>query len=214
MTAPRWEFGVEPLPQTVRLAAVMRRVTSAALALEGEEPGIEGLIERLEQAERELAARLPADLSPRIGPEPADDQRVYVQHARHVGAYNPGFPEYTITVDGPRANGTVHFPLAFEGPPGVVHGGFLAVFFDCVIQHHNCEVGVAGKTTDLSLQFRRPTPARRDLTFEIQRTADPRRITSQASLALEGKVLCRVTMEAVAGDRTNLPAVSPRRPAR
>ena len=32
----------------------------------------------------------------------------------------------------PHASGTVTFPLVFEGPPGVVHGGVLATFFDCV----------------------------------------------------------------------------------
>ena len=100
----------------------------------------------------------------------------------------------------------------FEGPPGLVHGGVLATFFDSVIQHHNCDVGVAGKTTSLLVEYRRPTPIEVPLRFEIDRTADARRITSRAELWRGDEALCHATMEAVAGDLSRLPSVSPRRP--
>ena len=103
------------------------------------------------------------------------------------------------------------FPIAFEGPPGVVHGGFLAVFFDCVIQHHNCDLGVAGKTTSLSLRYRRPTPLTKELQFEISRATADDRIVSTGQLTLDGDLLCEARMEAVAGNRAALPQVSPRR---
>jgi hypothetical protein len=87
----------------------------------------------------------------------------------------------------------------------------LAVFFDCAIQHHNCDYGTAGKTTALNIEYLRPTPILRTLQFEIERASDARRITSRASIELDGSVLCRATMEAVVGDRSRLPEVSPRR---
>ena len=63
----------------------------------------------------------------------------------------PCFPEYDDHGRRrSRASGTVTFPIVYEGPPGIVHGGFLAVFFDSVMQHHNCDVGVAGKTTAMA----------------------------------------------------------------
>ena len=117
-------------------------------------------------------------------------------------------------MEGEHASGTVSFPLIFEGPPAIVHGGFLAVFFDCVIQHHNCDYGTAGKTTALNIEYLRPTPILRTLQFEIERASDARRITSTAWIELDGSVLCRATMEAVAGDRSRLPEVSPRQPRR
>jgi hypothetical protein len=206
-----WTFGVEPLPQTLVLAGLLRRVAGLATALEAEHPAVEQLTRDLQRAERELDAAVPRDPAPRVGQGAGLDRRVYLDHARDVGAYNPGFPEYAITVTGERATGTVSFPLAFEGPPGIVHGGVLATFFDCVIQHHNCDVGVAGKTTSLFLEFRRPTPLLTVLDFEIDRLAEDRRITSEARLLAGGEVLCQAVVRAVAGDRSKLPAVSPRR---
>jgi len=207
----RWVFGAEPLDETQQLAAVLRRLTSLALAQETPSPTVRALIERLAEAERSLAEEVPASPVARVGANAGGDGRVYLDHARDIGSFNPSFPVYEMTVDGDTARGSVEFPIVYEGPPGIVHGGFLAVFFDCVIQHHNCEVGVAGKTTDLQLRYRRPTPLLTRLDFDIVRTVDGDRIESNARLLLGEKVCAEARMLAVAGDRANLPVVSPRR---
>jgi hypothetical protein len=209
-TPAPWNFGVEPLAQSLEVGPLLRRIAGLVEALDREEPAVAQLVEDLQAAERALAARVPPDPMPRIGLDASDDQRPYVDHARHIGAHNPCFPDYEIVVDGRRATGTVTFPLAFEGPPGVVHGGVLATFFDCVVQHHNCDVGVAGKTTSLLIEYARPTPLDTVLTFEIDRETDRRRITSRARLALGADTMCTATMQAVAGDRSRLPHVPPR----
>lgn len=207
-----WTFGVDPLPQTVRAAAQLRRVTGLLLALEEPDPKLDELLDALEQAERFLSARAPAATAPpRVGAAADGDGRAYIDHSRHIGGYNPCFPEYRISVDGDEASGTVNFPLAYEGPPGYVHGGFLAVFFDCVIQNHHCDVGVAGKTVTLDLRYRRPTPLHRDLRFTVTRSAAGRRLHSTGRLLDGDELLCEATMEAVKGDRAKLPPVAPRR---
>ncbi|HEY7070051.1 MAG TPA: hypothetical protein VH479_08060 [Acidimicrobiales bacterium] len=206
-----WTFGVAPLRQTADAAALLRRVTGLLLAAEAEDPAVDQLITDLARAEAALAARVPGDAPPRVGPAAAGDGRVYLDHARDIGAYNPCFPEYDLTVDGDHARGTVAFPLAYEGPPGVVHGGFLALFLDCVVQHHNCDVGVAGKTTSLTLRYRRPAPVATPLAFTVDRSVHDGRIHSTAGVSLDGRVLCEAEVDAVAGDRSNLPEVSPRR---
>jgi hypothetical protein len=205
-----WVFGNEPLPQMLTLAPMLRRLTGTLLSLEVEDEAVAQLIEHLAATEQALAGRVPLDLRPRVGPEADLHQRLYLDHGRDIGSFNPCFPDYQIQVEHQLASGTVSFPLPYEGPPGCVHGGFLALFFDCIIQHHNCEFGVAGKTTSISVDYRRPTPLLRSLQFEIQRNSDDRRITSTAKIELEGTVLCQAVIEAVAGDRSRLPEVLPR----
>jgi acyl-coenzyme A thioesterase PaaI-like protein len=210
----RWTFGVAPIPQALVLAPLLRRVAGMVQSLERDDPAVAQLVEHMRAAERALAARVPTDPTPRLGLDAPVDRRVYVDHARDIGAYNPCFPEYEITVDENHASGEVTFPLVFEGPPGVVHGGVLATFFDCAVQHHNCDVGVAGKTTSLLVEFHRPTPLDVRLRFEIDRDTHVKRITSRVRLYQGDAVVCTATIEAVAGDVTRLPAVSPRRPSR
>jgi hypothetical protein len=209
----RWTFGESPLDETTRLAAVLRRLAGLVLAQETPSPQVRQLTGQLLAAERALAAEVPVSPVPRVGADADGDGRVYLDHARDIGSFNPSFPVYEMTVDGDAASGSVEFPIVYEGPPGLVHGGFLAVFFDCVIQHHNCDVGVAGKTTDLELRYRRPTPLLTPLAFAIERTATADRIESSARLMNGAKVCAEARMRAIAGDRSALPPVSPRRSA-
>jgi hypothetical protein len=189
----------------------VRRLSALVLQMETPSDVVAELNAALEQAEARLAALAPANSRPRIGAEADGDGRVYLDHSRDVGAYNPVFPTYSIAVDGNRASGRVAFPLLYEGPPGLVHGGFLAVFFDQVIQQHNCDVGQAGKTTRLEVRYHAPTPLLAELRFEVERNVEDRRIESTARL-FAGDVLCAsATVRALAGNFAALPAFSPRR---
>ncbi|HVH20671.1 MAG TPA: hypothetical protein VNF72_20445 [Myxococcota bacterium] len=207
----RWTFGVEPLPQSREIADLVRRVAGLVLALEAPHAALERLAAALRSAEQELREHAPADATPRVGGHADSDRRAYIDHSRDIGAFNPCFPEYEIRIDGDRASGTVSFPIVFEGPPGVVNGGVLATFFDLVVQHHNCDVGVAGKTTSIAVRYRRPALLLRELTFEIERAVSDGRIVSTARLREGDFVLCEAEVRAVAGDLAALPAVSPRR---
>jgi len=208
---PKWTFGVAPLPEVVELAEELRELTSVVLALETAPEALRALTEQLRAARTALARDLPADLAPRIGPDPDPGQRVYMDHSRDVGDFNPCFPLYSLAVADNRADGEVEFPLCYEGPPGIVHGGFLAVFFDLVLQQLNCDLGVAGKTVSIAMRYRRPTPLLRRLRVTARRTVDGDRIHSEGELYDGDELLCSAEMSAVAGRVENLPAVSPRR---
>lgn len=212
MASERWSFGEQPLDQTRELAVVLRDLMGTALGLEHDSADLAHAITELRALQERLAAAGPADLRPRIGAAPRDEQRVYLDHSRDIGEYNAAFPRYEITVADDRAEGTVTFPVIYEGPPGVVHGGFLAVFFDCILQHLSCDMGRAGKTRDLHVRYRRPTPILTELQFRATRTVTDETIDFTAELCDGDTVVCTAEMRAVLGNRANLPAVSPRRP--
>ena len=168
---PAARFGEAPLAQTVAAAGAIRRLGDLLLSLEHPHPTVDAIVAQIGEWESELSAAVPPDSTPRIGVDEAGAQRVYLDHATDIGAFNPCFPEYRFDrLDGETASGRVAFPLVYEGPPGLVHGGFLAVFFDCVIQHQNCVVGLSGKTRSLQVTFRRPTPVLTELRFDISRS--------------------------------------------
>jgi len=199
------KFGEAPLAQTVEAAGAMRRLSSLLLSLEHPHPAVDAMLAKFAEWEGELAAAAPADNAPRIGEIADDPRRVYLNHATDIGAYNPCFPEYRFDqLDPEKAGGAVCFPLVFEGPPGLVHGGFLGVFFDCVIQHHNCVTGLSGKTRSLLVTFRRPTPVLTELRFEIVRSQVERGIASTARLLLDGEVLCAGEVDTLASQPEKL----------
>ena len=198
-------FGEQPLPQTVAAAAALRRLTGMLLSLEHEHPTVDAMVAQIDQWERELASAAPPDLTPRIGPQSTDTQRVYLDHAFDVGAYNPCFPEYTFDrLEADTASGHVTFPVVYEGPPGLVNGGFLAVFFDCITQHQSCAAGRTGKTRSLTVTFRRPTPVLVELGFDVVRAEADGRVTSTARLLLRDEVLCTGEFSTVASSPDKL----------
>jgi hypothetical protein len=184
-------FGEQPLPQTVAAAGALRRLAGILLSLEHPHPTVDAMVAQFADWENELAEAVAPDNTPRMGADGAETQRIYLSHAFDIGAYNPCFPEYTFDrIDAETAEGHVIFPVAYEGPPGLVHGGFLAVFFDCVIQHQNCATALSGKTRSLNVTFRRPTPILAELRFDITRSRVERGVTSIARLLLDDEVLC------------------------
>ena len=146
----RWTFGVEPLPPVPRL-----RVAAA----HGDRPRAvaRGPARRARAPHRRAAQRRGGARASRARQSGAarrrergrrTDASTSITRATSAPSTRASRPTRSVsTAIARRARS--RFPIAYEGPPGIVHGGFLAVFFDSIIQHHNCDVGVAGKTTSL-----------------------------------------------------------------
>ncbi len=185
------QYGERPLPQTVAAAGAIRRLSGLLLSLEHHHPTVDAMLAQFAEWEKELGTAASPDPAPRIGADGDASMRVYLDHAFDVGEYNPCFPEYTFDhLDVETATGRVTFPVVFEGPPGLVNGGFLAVFFDCVTQHQSCAAKLTGKTRSLTVTFRRPTPILTELRFDVVRSETEGRVTSTARLLLDDEVLC------------------------
>ncbi|CAJ1503255.1 hypothetical protein MU0083_003140 [[Mycobacterium] kokjensenii] len=199
-------FGELPLAQTVAAAGAMRRLTGLLLALEHPHPLVDEMLTQFADWEQQLAEVAAVAPVPRL--ESEADGRVYLQHAFDVAAFNPCFPEYRFDhLDGETASGTVSFPLPYEGPPGLVHGGFLGVFFDCVTQQQSCAAGSAGRTRSLLVTYRRPTPILTELDFDIVRTEGERGITATARLLHDGELLCTGEVSTAAAPPNKLSAI-------
>lgn len=184
-------YGERPLAQTVAAASAIRRLTGLLLVQEHAHPAVDAMLAQFAVWERELAAVAPRDNAPRIGADDGADRRVYLDHAYDIGAFNPCFPEYEFDhLDAETASGRVTFPLVYEGPPGLVSGGFLGLFVDCVAQHQSCAAQLSGKTRSLTVTYRRPTPILTELCFDIVRAEVERGLRSTVRLTRGDEVLC------------------------
>jgi acyl-coenzyme A thioesterase PaaI-like protein len=89
----------------------------------------------------------------------------FFDHSPLIGRANPLAPPIRISVEGHDVIGTATFGQAYEGPPGCVHGGFLAAAFDEVLGATQSLSGRPGMTGTLTIRYRNPTPLHTELRF-------------------------------------------------
>lgn len=98
------------------------------------------------------------------------DQRAFFDHSPLIGQANPLAPPVVIRVEDDHIDGRVTFGAAYEGPPGCVHGGYLAAAFDEVLGAAQSLGGRPGMTGTLTIRYRSPTPLHTPLRFHAEVT--------------------------------------------
>lgn len=117
--------------------------------------------------------------------------RDFVNFSPLSGSHNPLAPPIRMRVvgepGGHRIEGAVNFGPAYEGPPGHVHGGFVAAMFDEVLGFAQMEPGF---TAYLHVEYRKPTPLNRELQLEaaLDRTEGRKRWV-RGTCTLDGVLL-------------------------
>jgi acyl-coenzyme A thioesterase PaaI-like protein len=108
-----------------------------------------------------------------------------------LGYTNPLSPPLVLSADGKTAVGRVTFGGAYEGSPGVVHGGFVAAVFDQLFGYLGVLCGMPALTGSLTVRYRKPTP----IAVELQLSATVERAEKRKWL---GRGRCVANGELVA----------------
>jgi acyl-coenzyme A thioesterase PaaI-like protein len=98
----------------------------------------------------------------------AGDPYAFFDRSPIIGKGNPLAPPLELDVVDGRVHGRAHFGAAYEGPPGCVHGGFIAAAFDDLLGLAQSLSGLPGMTGTLTIRYRKPTPLHTDLTFDAE----------------------------------------------
>lgn len=120
----------------------------------------------------------------------AGEPFAFFDHSPMLGKANPLAPPISMRLEGDEMAATVTFGAAYEGPPGCVHGGFVAAAFDELLGATQSLSGAPGMTARLSVDYRSPTPLHTELRFagRLDRV-DGRKIYTTGEL-WAGDVLC------------------------
>jgi acyl-coenzyme A thioesterase PaaI-like protein len=134
------------------------------------------------------AAAVPSNqidaLTARVGAA-ADDVAGHPSHREHGGLFSaPGFAARLLErspisgesnplaaplrlwPDGEVTRGQAVYGAAYEGPPGILHGGVVAGAFDELLGMAQAASGSAGYTGTLTIRMRRPTPLGQPIVYE------------------------------------------------
>lgn len=112
-----------------------------------------------------------------------------------IGAINPLSVPMRMDIEGDGGSGSTivghaTFAAAYEGPPGCVHGGFIAAYFDEVLGMAQSLSGNPGMTVNLTVDYRAPTPLKQPVVFRGRVVSIEGRKISVAGTLHHGETLC------------------------
>jgi acyl-coenzyme A thioesterase PaaI-like protein len=178
--------------QKRRLASAMRLVIERLVASNAPEDELRRAAEQLERYAEHLQTH------PRLRhfqgyaeSANAGDVGAFFDQSPLIGLANPLAPPIRLAKTGERtAEGRVAFGTAYEGPPGCVHGGFVAAAFDEVLGYTQSLGGSPGFTGTLVVRYRVPTPLHTELRFEGRIERIEGRKTFASGRVFAGDLLC------------------------
>ena len=185
MTMWERELTDDPNDARLRLSTAVRRVIEELTSSSASSEAFEEARDIVERAADVLSAR-EHDRNYEGGEASLLDHvsaSSFLDFSPLIGRMNPLAPPIVITIDEKTVIGSVVFGDAYEGPPGCVHGGFIAAGFDEVLGCVQSLGGMPGMTGKLEVSYRSPTPLHRPLRFEgkVDRV-DGRKIHTTATL--------------------------------
>ena len=138
------------------LAHAVRGLVDATIRTEVDDAEVRAVTAEVEALTARLRARqLPGSYGVRLAP---DGRRTRPWGNAVVGLRNPVAPPLVMTRD-PEGRAWSDFTLgaAYEGPPGLVHGGVSALILDQVLGEAAGAGGKPGMTGTLTIRYRRGT---------------------------------------------------------
>lgn len=144
--------------------------------------------------EDELRARRADEIRAEFDELLAGEGTSFLDRSPIIGASNPLAVPMVVEVAGEGETavvvGRVTFPQAYEGPPGCVHGGFIAAYFDEVLGVAQSASGNPGMTANLTIDYRSPTPLNEAVVFRAWFERRERRKIYTRGTLHHGERLC------------------------
>jgi acyl-coenzyme A thioesterase PaaI-like protein len=127
---------------------------------------------------------------PVIRADMAIDQDSYRSHMSLVGGLShPAAPQLVLEATENGVTGQVTVGTVFQGGPGLVHGGVLALLIDHAMGCVAAGPERPAMTVQLSLRYRRPTPIAVPLTVAAQlEQIEGRKMHLSATISADGQV--------------------------
>ena len=121
------------------------------------------------------------------------DPMQFFPYSPIIGRLNPASPPAEFWAEGDQVHGRMNLSAVYAGPPGLVHGGIIAMIFDELLGVVNVVNGQGGYTGTLKVVYRRPTPLLRDIDLRAWPAGGEGR-----KLYVSGEMVCDGTVTASA----------------
>jgi acyl-coenzyme A thioesterase PaaI-like protein len=184
-----------------RLGAALRALADLAVRTAADEADVVAAAVAVEKAHRVLAE---APRRARLHDSPFHPMSIV------GGSAHPIAPQLHVSATEGGVAGTVALGPAYEGGPGLVHGGILSLLIDHTMGQALYVSGHAAMTVSLEVRYRAPTPIEVPLAVSARLDrVDGRKLHVVAEIAVNGAVTVEATGIFVALTAANVAEIFP-----
>ena len=140
------------------VSKLLRRVNSLVVGSPIDDEALEAAARHLEESVSILESAAGPGRRPRVHPDQKGSPQDYFPTSPVIGFANPIAPPVELELTDEGLIGRVFFDYQYEGPPGCVHGGVIALVFDELLGAVNIAANSPGMTGTLTIRYRKPTP--------------------------------------------------------
>lgn len=117
------------------------------------------------------------------------DPMAFFPYSPIIGRLNPASPPAEFWAEGVEVHGRMNLSAVFAGPPGLVHGGIIAMVFDELLGVVNVVNGRGGYTGTLNVKYHRPTPLMEEIALRAWPSgSEGRKLFASGEMIYDGQV--------------------------
>ena len=147
-----------------RLAALVRQLNEAVVSVSASEAELVAAADALQAPVEQLVnMATAAGRKAQLFEHEDNTHAIFHENNPLSGLSSAVAPPLNLWFDDDRVYGSVTMGWQYEGPPGCVHGGFVAALFDDFLGMGQKLAPAPGFTANLKTRFIKPTPLNREL---------------------------------------------------
>lgn len=187
----QWNYYEFEDPAGRALGDAVRQIFHQVASRDADAAAFEALQAGLARVLQKLESLPPRKLQRGMALRATDcDVYLYESYSPLRGLLNPVAPPVKMWTENEVTFGSVTFDAAYEGPPGHVHGGYLAAIFDELLGAAQTVSGKPGFTGTLEIRYLAPTPLYRELKLEGRCTgSEGRKVFAEGKIYAGERVL-------------------------
>ncbi len=173
------------------MAGAARRLLNAVRVTAAGDDSVADATQLLEQATKLLEAEQMEGLHRQgvmgdlVAGFESRDPMQFFPYSPIIGRLNPASPPAEFWVEDGEVHGRMNMSAVYAGPPGMVHGGIIAMVFDELLGVVNVVNGKGGYTGTLKVVYQRPTPLLKEIALRAWPSGSEGR-----KLFVSGEMVC------------------------
>lgn len=188
------DFTTEQREALVEMVQALRQTLEHSATLNADPDTLRALAAQARALNDAMAPHTGNKVMEHFNAQPGEDLNALLPYSPVTGRFHAMAAPVELRREGELLIGDVTLGKIYEGPPGCVHGAWVAAIYDQILAFAGMINGTGGPTANLKVDFLKPTPLLKPLRFETRiDNIEDRKVFVSGQCVSDGVVVSKCT---------------------